>query len=111
MRLTKKDCHYYEAQVGGKEFSWFGGDDKQAIKKIAKWVRLYWVSYVKSIQQWSIAYTQATEIPTVIIVRRFCAAPAYVVPYVRPAIVYSGELEPFMVQHGRDQRERRFPEN
>ena len=42
--------NYYCADVGGHELSFYGFDDDEGIRVVARWIRLFWNRYVASLQ-------------------------------------------------------------
>jgi hypothetical protein len=92
------DIHYYHATIGTKQFSWYGGDDRIARKKIARWIRMFWDKYRKHIHNnYPGSISDAINNswyrdPDVYITRIYIDNPAMVVPCVRPTVVENFQL-------------------
>ena len=62
--------HYYQAQVGTAEITFFENCDRRATVKVGRWIRRFWVGFKARSPKGSMAHAINHDAPSVTIVRR-----------------------------------------
>jgi len=83
--------NYYVATIGTAEFSWFGGTDEQAIKKVRRWIKMFWAKF-KSQYPGSLWYAINNKEPRIRIGKIWCDTPG-IIPCVDYTIILDECME------------------